>query len=418
MSALRRLGPSSENTRSAILDLVRSGGTVSRIELAEISGLTPASITRIVKSLLDEGLLVETGFGDPTGGKRRSLLELNLRARYAVGISLDVARLTYVVADLGGTVVGQLISPGIGQAAPSVTIPRIADELRVLFRQLDLPTEAIVGVGVAGAGLDLGAGTAGWSATTDEWDSFSVQEALQQRIGLPVVRDNDAACAALGQYWAGRIPATQDFATVYMSKGFGMGMMVAGGVSRGASSNVGELGHMVLDLGGPPCWCGSRGCLEILAAPQAVVGRAMSVPGLAVELGLRGDEEHLREDFDAIARAAAGGREPALTLIEDSARIVATALLSVVNLLDLDLLYLAGPGFADAGAIYVRCIRADLARLARTRGVHAVTVELANPGVDAAAVGAAALALQYVLMPHARAGRTFGSGTPMALASP
>ncbi|MBF0687934.1 MAG: ROK family transcriptional regulator [Cellulomonas sp.] len=405
MRAVRSLGPSAARTRSAILDMVRSSGTVSRIELAEMSGLTAASITRFVKSLLDDRLLVETGYGDPTGGKRRSLLELNPRARYAVGLSLDVARLSYVVVDLGGDVVGQLVSPGIGQSTPSVTVPRIADELEMLFRQVDLPVEDIVGVGVAGAGLDLGTGVDGWSATTDEWDSFAVQEALQKRLGLPVVRDNDAACAALGQYWTGRIPATQDFATLYMSLGFGMGLMVGGGVSRGASSNVGELGHMVVDIDGPECWCGSRGCLEMLAAPRAVVRRALASPGLAAELGLSGDEAHVRQDFDAVARAAAEGRERPRELVEDSARYVAAAVLSVVNLLDLDLLYLAGPGFVDAGAIYVRHIRERVAQVARTRAIHPVTVELSTPGADAAASGAATLALQHVLMPHARVRR-------------
>ncbi|MCC2321490.1 ROK family transcriptional regulator [Cellulomonas xiejunii] len=405
MRAVRSLGPSAARTRSAILDMVRSSGTVSRIELAEMSGLTAASITRFVKSLLDDRLLVETGYGDPTGGKRRSLLELNPRARYAVGLSLDVARLSYVVVDLGGEVVGQLVSPGIGQSTPSVTVPRIADELEMLFRQVDLPVEDIVGVGVAGAGLDLGTGVDGWSATTDEWDSFAVQEALQKRVGLPVVRDNDAACAALGQYWTGRIPATQDFATLYMSLGFGMGLMVGGGVSRGASSNVGELGHMVVDIDGPECWCGSRGCLEMLAAPRAVVRRALGSPGLAAELGLSGDEAHVRQDFDAVARAAAEGRERPRELVEDSARYVAAAVLSVVNLLDLDLLYLAGPGFVDAGAIYVRHIRERVARVARIRAIHSVTVELSTPGADAAASGAATLALQHVLMPHARVRR-------------
>ncbi|QHC66192.1 ROK family protein [Rathayibacter sp. VKM Ac-2759] len=406
MSGIRRLGPSSENTRSAILDMVRSSGTVSRIELAEMSGLTATSITKIVKSLLDDGLVIETGFGDSTGGKRRSLLELNPRARFAVGLSLDDARLTYVVTDLGGTVVGQLVSPGVGRAAPSVEIQRIAEELEQLLRRLHIPAGDVVGVGVAGAGLDLGAGAERLSVTAEDWDSFAVREALESRIGLPVVRDNDAACAALGQFWVGRIPATQDFATLYMSNGFGMGLMVGGSIARGASSNVGEIGHMVLDIDGPACWCGSRGCLEILAAPRAVVANAMRDPRLSADLGLTGEHAGLRHDFGAISRGAAGGEERCVALIESSARYVGAAVLSVVNLLDLDRVYLQGPGFADAGALYVRTIRGLVTRLARTRTIHSVSVELADPGLTAAAVGAATLVLQHVLTPHTRPERT------------
>src|SRR6218665_2410178 len=195
MSSVRRLGPSSENTRSAILDMIRSSGTVSRIELAEMSGLTATSITRIVKSLIEDNLVVETGFGDPTGGKRRSILELNPQARFAVGLALDDARLTNVVANLGGNFVGQLVSPGLGQKSPSIEIVRIAEELKQLFPQLDIPVSHVVGVGLAGAGLDLGAGAERLSVTADEWASFAIQQAVDSRIGLPVVRDNDAACA-------------------------------------------------------------------------------------------------------------------------------------------------------------------------------------------------------------------------------
>jgi len=402
MSSVQRLGPSSANTRSAILDMIRSSGTVSRIELAEMSGLTATSITRIVKSLIEDNLVVETGFGDPTGGKRRSILELNPQARFAVGLALDDARLTYVVANLGGNIVGQLVSAGLGQKTPSIEIVRIAEELKQLFTQLDIPVSHVVGVGLAGAGLDLGAGAERLSVTADEWDSFAIQEALESRIGLPVVRDNDAACAALGQFWVGRIPATQDFATLYMSNGFGLGLMVGGGVSRGASSNVGEIGHMIVDINGPDCWCGSRGCLEAVAAPRAIVAQAMRNPGLSTELDLHGGDNKLRHDYNAIARAAASGEPRAVALIEQSAQFVAAAILSVVNVLDLDRVYLAGPGFADAGAIYVRLIRDLVTRLARTRSVHGVAVELSDPGLDPAALGAATLALQHTLIPHKR----------------
>ena len=404
MNSGRRLGPSSADTRSAILDMVRSGGTVTRTELAERSGLTATSITRVVKSLIEEGLVIETGFSESTGGKRSSLLELNINARYAVGLSLDAGRLTYVVTDLAGNVIGRLVSPGIEEAGPSEDVVRIARELGQLLVQLDIALESVVGVGVAGAGLDLGAGAERLSITATEWESFALNKALEPRIGLPVVRDNDAACAALGQYWAGRVPATQDFATLYLSNGFGLGIMAGGSVARGASSNVGEIGHLVIDVDGPQCWCGARGCLEMLAAPRAVVAAALEDQELADRLQLTCDPQRFRADFEAIARAAAQGEPRCCELIKRSARYVAAAVLSIVNVLDLERIVLAGPGFADAGAIYVREIREYVSQFARTRAIHPVLIELADPGLDAAAGGAATLALQHALTPHAARG--------------
>lgn len=412
MSGARRLGPSSAHTRSAVLDLIRSGGVVSRIELAEATGLTATSITRIVKSLIDDGLVIESGHGDSTGGKRRSLIELNRSARYAVGISLDEARLSYVVTDLSGRIIGQLVTPGFAQTVPSETVPRLVEEIGQLIEHLGVPAGDVVGIGIAGAGLDLRSGGEGLSLTAQEWESYPVRDVVEDATGLPTVRENDAACAALAQYWAGRIPATQDFATLYMTSGFGLGLMTGGTLSRGASSNVGEIGHMVLDVDGPECWCGARGCLEQLAAPRAIVDAAMADAPLRVQLGIVGDKPHQRADFSAIARAAARGEERSLALIERSARYVATALLSVVNLLDLDRIFLAGPGFADAGAIYVSRIRDLTTRFARTRTVHSVDVQLADPGLDAAAVGAASLALQHVLTPHTRTARAAVASRP------
>jgi predicted NBD/HSP70 family sugar kinase len=411
MNVARKLGPSSENTRSAVLDLIRSSGIVSRIELAEMSGLTAASITRVVKALIAEGLVIETGFGDSTGGKRPSLIQLNPLARHAVGVSLDDARLTYVVTDAGGNLIGQAVSRGINGELPGEVTPRIADELARLLTQLDISPSSVVGVGVAGAGLDLGAGSQPLSLTASEWDSFAVEEVLASLTGFPVLWDNDAACAALGQFWATRMPATQDFATLYLANGFGMGLMTSGGLSRGASSNVGEVGHMVLEAQGPECWCGARGCLEVLAAPKAIVAQVMQYPDLVQELGLSGAERPSRHDFDSIANAAARGEPRCVAAIERSAGYVALAMLSVVNLLDLDRIYLAGPGFLYAGGIYVKHIRELLATSARSRAVHSVIVELSDPTFDAAAMGAASVALQHVLTPHARAFRaTAGSG--------
>ncbi len=397
----KMIGPSSENTRSAILDLIRSGGVVSRVDLVETSGLTAASITRIVKTLMSDGLVIETGFGDSTGGKRPTLLELNAGSRYAVGISLDDARLTYVVTDLAGVLVGRLVSAGIGDTYPPTVIERIQAELDVLLTQLDIERSDVVGVGVAGAGRrDVSGAVLRASLSAPDWENFAVKQALEAASGFTVFLENDSACAALGEFWVGRIPATQDFATLYMATGIGCGLIIRGSVYGGASSNAGEIGHMIIDVNGPDCWCGSRGCLEMLAAPLAVVQRALADTTLATSLGLSGQPSELRMDFARIARAAAQGDPGCVALIEQSANFLAKALISLANLVDLDRLYLAGPGFADAGSIYYRIIRDQLDSLAFMRSVHPVHVELSEVGLESAALGAAAVALQSELTPH------------------
>lgn len=394
-------GATAQETHSAILDLIRSSGTVTRVALADRSGLTGASISRVVKQLLAEGLIIETGLGDPTGGKRATLLQFNPRARHAVGISIDTLSTTYVVTDMNGRVIEQLASTGIGRDTPATVIARLVGELEDLIARTGVEPATLVGVGVALAGRQ-GSGSSLLRADRERyaWEPFAVQGQLAQAIDHPVVVENDSTCAAIGEFWAGRIPSANDFATLYLAAGFGLGLVTNGDVYRGSSSNVGELGHMVLDVDGPECWCGGNGCLEALAAPARVVELAYEHPTLAKELGLRGKRTSVRTDFAKIAREATNGNAECLRLIQQSARYLAKALLSITNLLDLSQIILAGPGFSEAGDLYVQAATEEINRLSFVRAIHPTRVELSKLGPSAAALGAASLVLHSQLTPH------------------
>ena len=399
-------GATAAETHSAILDLVRSSGVVSRIELADRSGLTGASISRIVKQLLAEGLIAEVGLGDRTGGKRRTLLQLNARSRHAVGVSLDFASVTYLVTDLSGEVIARLDAEGIGHEAPGDVVARVARELEGLVASAGVDRATLLGIGMAVAGRqDSAHHVLRSNPEATEWELFDIVDTLSSATDLPVVVENDSTCAAIGEFWVGRIPASADFATVYMASGFGLGLVTNGDIYRGSSSNVGEIGHMVIDVDGPPCWCGSQGCLEMLAAPARIVERALAQPGLAQELGLQGRPGTVRQDADKVARAAAADHEQALPVIEESAFYLARALVSVTNLLDLDQIILAGPGFGAAGEIYLRRISQDLERLSFVRAVHPTRVELSKSSDISAALGAASLVLHSRLTPHQTSSR-------------
>jgi predicted NBD/HSP70 family sugar kinase len=399
-------GATAAETYSAILDLIRSSGVVSRIELADRSGLTGASISRIVKQLLADGLILETGFGDSTGGRRRTLLQLNPRSRYALGVSLDITSITYVLTDLSGSIVDRLDAEGIGHAPPPDVITRIAAELEQLVSSAGVDRTALMGVGMAVAGRqDSAHRVLRSNPEATEWELFDIEDTLSSATGLPVMVENDSTCAAIGEFWVGRIPAASDFATVYMASGFGLGLVTHGDVYRGSSSNVGEIGHLTLDVNGPPCWCGSHGCLEVLASPKRIVERALEQPGLAAELGLRRQPTSVRQDAARIAEAAVAQQEQALLLIEESAFYLARALVSTTNLLDLDQIILAGPGFGAAGEIYVRRAQQELEQLSFVRAVHPTRVWLSKSGEFSAALGAASLVLHSRLTPHQTSSR-------------
>ncbi|WAP53182.1 winged helix-turn-helix transcriptional regulator [Arthrobacter sp. ATA002] len=141
-----------ESSRGKILDLIRVSGPVSRVELAEMTGLTQATISTAVRSLLNDGVVLEAGRGESTGGKPRMLLELNPASRLGLGVHIGQDYITYVVADLSGRVVGRRRVSGPGNATPMAVVSRITADVDNLFEALAVDRQTVVGMGVAAPG--------------------------------------------------------------------------------------------------------------------------------------------------------------------------------------------------------------------------------------------------------------------------
>ena len=177
------------------------------------------------------------------------------------------------------------------------------------------------------------------------------------------------------------------------STGIGAGIMVNGDVYRGSSGNTGEVGHICVDIDGPACWCGGRGCVEALAGPASVVAAAR-------EAGLKLPGTGVAGDFAFLARAATRGEGVPRTLVLRSARYLGVAAQTLANILDLDQVVLTGPSFALAGSLYVPAIREQLAGTFFARASHPVDVVISAHALESAAVGGAALVLQSELAPR------------------
>lgn len=389
-------------TRGLVLDVVRESQEVSRVELAEITGLTQATISTVVRGMLDEGLLIESGAREFTGGKPRIKLMLNPRARCAVGVQLAADWITVCIVDAAGAIAARTRVPGVGAQTPPQVIARVARHVAGLVSMAGLDPEAVVGAGLALPGVvDVASGRILTSRSLPQFEGFAVRDELALATGLDVSIDNNAAAAAIGEYWSGGVGESRAHCTIYMGANLGVGVILAGSVYRGASGNVGGIGHGL--AGGGPA------SIEELAGPQGVAARARSALAAGVTAGIalppRDSDPFL--DFTAVATAAIAGDSLAVALIEESAEHLASAALSVANLLDLDAIVLAGPSFTIAGSMYLQVLRRRLQEGFYARARHGVSVALSAQVADAAAVGAAAAMLQQELSP-----RSLGTLTP------
>ncbi|TDT74649.1 putative NBD/HSP70 family sugar kinase [Arthrobacter sp. AG258] len=389
--------------RGRVLELVRSAGPTSRTELAEASGLTQAAISNIVKELLRDGLISEVGQSASTGGKPRTLLRLNPDSRLGIGVLLGAESITFVVCNLAGELVSRMKTKGAKGLTPGETVAFIVECVRFLVEDAAaLDAGSIVGIGVAMPGpIDLRAGVMARVLARDtwqEWADFPLREELEKATALPVVMDNDATAAAVGEYWLGATGGVPAYACVYVAGGIGAGLVVDGTPYRGVSSNVGELGHISVNPGGALCPCGNRGCLELAASPAAVVARAeLEATAGKLDMSFSGNVE---EDLGRLGVLAARGDAVANSILTDAADLLAAGVLTLANLFDVGLIVLAGPAFVSTGSVYLDRIGQALRRSALARDIHPVRLHLSVSTRDSAALGAAVLVLQEQLDPR------------------
>ncbi|MFS4097469.1 ROK family transcriptional regulator, partial [Streptomyces sp. AF1A] len=262
-------GPAGANLRALrshntalVLDLLRGAGTagISRLELAERTGLTPQAVSKITARLREEGFAAEAGRQASTGGKPRTVLRLVPEAGHAVGVHLDRDELRAVLVDLDGAVVAERRSAlDLGAGAEAV-LEAVAGEVTGLVRAALGDAEgglaqvgSLLGAGVALPGpLDHARGVLHRVTGFPEWDGFPLRDALEARLGVPVVVDKDTNAAALGLSVGGE---GGSFAYLHLGTGLGAGLVIGGRVHRGSRTGAGEFGHQVIQLDGPLCEC-------------------------------------------------------------------------------------------------------------------------------------------------------------------
>jgi len=382
--------------RAVVLEAIQVSDGISRVQIAERAGLTAQTVSVIVRKLLEEGLVIEDGSLPSSGGKPRKILRVDPTAGYAVGIHFDPGEISYVLADLAGEPVTKLhtdVRPGL---APDAVIREMARTARRMLREAGVPDDKVLGIGLACPGPLDADGVMNFPPRLTGWNHVPIKRLLEQNTGFPVTFDNDAAAAAIGERWAGLARSTPSFVYLYLGTGIGGGLFLDNQIYRGRSLNAGEFGHITVVPDGPDCYCGNRGCVEAVCCPSAIEATVRTRLTQGAESGLAADGL----DHAAICAAAAAGDPLALEVIGDVAARLADAAVSIVNMLDIDLLVLGGPAMHEVAHIYHRVVAEAVASRPLARRLHTVQVETSPIAADAAAIGAASLVFHATYAPR------------------
>lgn len=387
--------------QSVILDSIRrSAEGLSRVELAASAGLAAQTVSNICRRLLDSGLIVEAGKETSGPGKPRTILRLNPRGMYAIGVHIDPTLTSYALLDAVGTVLISVDEPTDLAVEPAVAVRAMGARIRTIITESGVVKSRIAGVGVATPGpVDTASGTVVAPPHMPGWTRVPLQEILQETTGLPVVVEKDVTASAVAELWVGAATTDANFIFVYMGTGIGAGLVLNDEVVRGSSGNVGEIGHIITDPDGPMCDCGRRGCVKVTCMPETIVATAKVagiLPAASPQLA-----ETLLDELAAVAQAAADGEAAAVDLLEKSAHRMAGAVSVLTNLLDVERVVFGGPFWPALAPVYLARMPGLLARLSVTSSVHSVAVAGTMLATGEEAFGAACLVMEKSFSPHA-----------------
>ncbi|MFI5759172.1 ROK family protein [Streptomyces sp. NPDC051569] len=384
-----------------VIETVRLSGTITRGEIAHRTGLTQQSVSRIARSLLDRGILIEDAQRRATSGKPRTPVRLCGTAAHALGIHIDPEVLTAVVIDLDGAIVRTRTRPVTADTDPAEFVERVAALGRETLAEARgaVREDGFLGIGVAVPGpVDIASGTVLGPPLMSAWGDLPLLYLLKDHFPCPVLMEKDSTAAAAGERWIGRDRRARDFAYLYLGTGVGTGLYLNGDLYRGISANAGEFGQLcAIALGR----VGEDGRPEMMTECNPPV----SVPDLALRGGMRPlpTASGSTAAYRAVGEAAAAGDPAASAAVREVARAVGRGALGLIDLLDIDLIVLGGPFFTeDVAGFYLDEIARTVNEFPTARRLRQVEVEPSVLSAEAAAVGAASTIFHATFAPRLR----------------
>ncbi|MBO1075198.1 ROK family transcriptional regulator [Roseomonas marmotae] len=328
--------------RYHVIDTIRRDGPIARVEIAERTELSPATVSAITAALIEEGLVDALRVASAENGGRgrpRVLLGLNGAAYHVVGVKLSAQRIGITVTDARGEPLASVVLPvKIARQSPGVIADLIEDGVRQCVSDAGMTMERISGIGIGLPGvIDARNGISHWSPVLGA-SPEPLAQAVERRLGARTLIENDASLVALAEHWFGYGRGLQNFAVVTVENTIGMGLITEGRLYRGARGVGPELGHVKVEPGGAPCRCGQRGCLDAYASDWGILRQAE-------EAGLSdaGEGDPSRR-IAALARRALEGEEAVARLFRQAGAMLGLTIANIVNLLNPPRVILTGEG--------------------------------------------------------------------------
>ncbi len=327
-----------------MLNLIREHQPISRAELARRMKVGRASLTLIVRELLESSEVIESGTAVAARGRRPMLLRIRTSGRLATAVDIRPTHTSVVLADFGGTVLKREVFPT--PSRPDDLVRELGVRINRLLAAETSPGTAATchGIGVVVPGMVDRRGGRVLYAPRLGWRDVDLRDALAAHVGIPVIVESAPIACALAHLWslAGDSRTVNNFAYVSVSDGVGVAMVIGGEVLRGEAHTAGEFGHVSLDPYGPLCACGKRGCWEAFACNAATSMRYISEVAGAKNSRVDGPRRGPLPPIEEIVRRAKRGERAAEAALAATGREIGRGLAAVVSAINPKRIYLGG----------------------------------------------------------------------------
>ncbi len=329
--------------RYHVIDLVRRDGPIARVEIAQRTELSPATISAITGALIEEGLIDVLRVEPAEGGVRgrpRILLSLNAAAYRVVGVKLSAHRIGIAVTDAKGEPLTSLILPvRIARQSPGVIADLVEDGVRQCVADIGLSIDKVDGIGIGLPGvIDGVAGISLWSPILGPSPVPFAHE-IAERLGARTLIENDSNLVTLAEHWFGHGRGLSNFAVVTIENTIGMGILIDGKLHRGAHGTGAEFGHLKFDPHGPACRCGQRGCLDAYASDDGILQAAIAAGCIEAN-----SEATANQLIAKAAERALAGDNALNYIFRRAGEVLGVGIANVINILNPPRIIISGEG--------------------------------------------------------------------------
>ncbi|NNF98521.1 MAG: ROK family transcriptional regulator [Desulfobacteraceae bacterium] len=325
-----------------ILNAIRTMGTVSRVEIAEITGQSRASVTNITAKLIQEGLIYEQKTEDTSlRGRKRVLLALNPDAAFAVGVKLSSSRISCAVTNMQADIISSISMPvRVGKRPVKFVADLIEEGVRHCVDDAKLKLSEISGIGLGIPGfVNSSKGVCYWTPLYRKGDA-TLHDLVFQRLKINTYIENDANCVTMAHQWFGEGRGRDNFLVITIEDGLGMGIVMNGQLYRGARGIAAEFGHVVVEPNGIRCRCGKKGCIEAYVSDFSILNAAKE----AMDEGIWHFAGNTDLTIYDVTRAAQDGEQCLMDVFSRAGSMLGLGLSGLIQIFNPSRIIISGDG--------------------------------------------------------------------------